>query len=157
LTALALPQGTTWRNIFFGVPNVSGAADVNENTLATIILPAGTMGANGILKIETFWDVNNNANAKTPRIKFGGTTILTGALASTSFFHDVRVIFNTTASAQRTFGFGGTGGWHTGGTSSSTMAVNTASDVTILMTVQKATAGDTMTLTAYSIDVCSRA
>jgi len=156
MAAVTIPQSVAWRNVFYGTPNVSGPADTNENTLVTLTLPAYTMGANGILKIESWWDVTNNANAKTPRIKFGGTAILTGSLASTAFFHDIRTVFNTAAAAQRVFPAGGTGGWHTAATASSTLAVNTAADVTILFTVQKATAGDTMTLVAYTVDVCTR-
>lgn len=157
MTALTIPQGYSWRTIFAGAPNTAGPNDTNENTLLTLTLPAYTMGPNGILRIETLWETNNNANAKTPRVKFGGTTLLTGTLASTAGFHDVRTVWNNNSnSAQRTYLHGGNGGWHTGSTAPTTMAINTAADVTILITAQLGTGTDTIKLTAYSVDVCQR-
>jgi hypothetical protein len=51
---------------------VSGAADTNENILATITIPAGAMGLNGILRVYADYTVTNNANAKTLRVRLSG-------------------------------------------------------------------------------------
>lgn len=44
----------------------------SETILATCTIPAGTLGLNSRVEIETTWSMPNNANSKTPRIRLGG-------------------------------------------------------------------------------------
>lgn len=131
---------------------VSAAADTAVNTLATYTLTANTMGSNGEIVVDQYWTVNNNANAKTTRVSFGGTNVQGQALASNAAAIERTVIRNRTASTQiaRPAAAGG-GGFGATTASITTLAVDTTADVTILITAQKGTAGDTMTLEGYSI------
>ncbi len=131
---------------------VSAAADTAVNTLATYTLTANTMGANGEIVVEQYWTVNNNANAKTTRVSFGGTNIQGQALASSAAAIERTVIRNRTASTQIARpAAAGTGGFGATTASLSTASIDTTADVTVLITAQKGTAGDTMTLEGYTI------
>jgi hypothetical protein len=137
---------------------VSGAADTNENALATITVPAGAMGVNGRLRITALWTVNNNANAKTARIRFSGasgTEYTSLNLASQASFSQQTYIANRGAANSQvgpannqTFG-----GWAATGTAVTTSAVDTTAATTVVISGQKATAGDTMTLESYLVEL----
>jgi hypothetical protein len=51
---------------------VSHTGDLNETVLATIPIPAGIMGLNGILRITSFFTVTANTNTKIVRARLGG-------------------------------------------------------------------------------------
>lgn len=51
---------------------VSHTGDANETILATIAIPAGIMGLNGILRVTSFWTVTASVNNKTLRHRLGG-------------------------------------------------------------------------------------
>lgn len=156
--ALITPvKGNTPISRYFDVCELVCPANTGENTLLTITLPAKILGKRGSIEIYSWWDCTNNVNAKTPRIKFGGTTLLTGVMASTAMFSDRRVIMNRNAwNSQRTFGYVGTGGWHTGSTASSTMAIDTSATVDVVFTAQLGVGTDTLTLQAYDIHITHR-
>lgn len=131
---------------------VTAPADTAVNTLATYTLPAGTMGVNGEIEVEAIFTVNNNANTKTPRLHFGGSNIAGQALASSAASVERWVLKNRTTSSQiGRPAAAGTGGYGATTASVSTLAIDTTAAVTILITGQKATAGDTMTLEGYTI------
>lgn len=50
----------------------SHTGDTNEAALATVTIPAGIMGANGIVRVTALWSCTNSANAKTARVRLGG-------------------------------------------------------------------------------------
>lgn len=51
---------------------VSHTGSVSETVLATISIPAGIIGASGILQVRSFWTVTANTNTKTARARLGG-------------------------------------------------------------------------------------
>lgn len=64
---------------------LSHTGDTNESTLATITIPAGSMGPNGRVsgKVSLSW--TNSANNKTAKLKLAGVTLDTyGPLASST-------------------------------------------------------------------------
>ena len=61
-------------------------ANTSENILVgPIVVPANCMGKYGELRIETLWDLTNNANSKTFRVRFGATGSGTGGSSYTAF------------------------------------------------------------------------
>lgn len=139
--------------------SVSGAADTNENTLATITVPANAMGANGAIRVWTLWTVNNNANSKTARVRFGGiggTQYMVLSLASTVTQQHV-ILFGNRNAANSQVGFNSgiatAFGITTGAVTTS--AIDTTSSTTIVITAQKGTGSDTMTLEAYLVELLS--
>lgn len=133
---------------------ISGPADTNENTLRAVTLPANALGVNGIARIWSLWSQTNNANVKTIRVKFGGTNVVAAAVTSTATFQHVTLIRNrNVANSQVFFAMSSASLFAPGGLNPTLAAIDTAADVQIIFTVQKATAGDTMTLEAYGIEV----
>lgn len=136
---------------------VTGAADTNENTLATITVPANTLGANGAIRVTVFWSVNNNGNVKTGRVRFSGaagTVYATHTLTSSTGGMLIATIQNANATnAQVGASVGHSFGGGFGGGGGATSAVDTTASTTVVITGQKATAGDTFTMTGYLAEV----
>jgi hypothetical protein len=139
---------------------VSCPVDTTEDVLVSIPIPAKVMGPNGSLRLTTLWTWSG-IGAKTPRIRFGGA-------AGTQYFNTqqnganlklriVAEIFNRGAFNSQV------GGGHlvvpdpsslinpvlVGATS----AVDTGVATSVVVSGQKVTAGDTMTLDAYLAEV----
>lgn len=134
--------------------SVSGAADTNENTLATIAIPAGIMGVNGILRVTTLWTVTNSVNNKILRTKLGSTDYGAVTVTTSVGYREQRQIHNrNSASAQVAFvqangaTFGGAAGSNVTGTE------NTANALNLLLTGQKASGGETLTLESYLVEL----
>ena len=136
---------------------VSVSATAAETTLATITIPASILGLNGSMQIHTTWSCTNSANAKTMRVRFSG--------GSGTIFQEVAVTANATLSM-----FCGISNKNSvsaqvgltpvnlpyGGASTvalATSSVNTNATQTIVITGEKATAGETLTLERYYIEV----
>ncbi len=132
-------------------------ADLNDNTLATISLPAGIMGANGVLEVITLWQVPNNANAKNGRVKMGGATWKDANLASTASCRDMCRIMNRGSQAVQICGVQSAVSFGTSSSNPVTGAVNTASAQTITITALRGAAGDSIKLEAYEIYVWPKA
>lgn len=139
---------------------VSCPADTSEDTLATITVPAGALGANGQLRIATLWSFTNNGNTKSTRIRYSGaagtkyheTTNWTTQLAvagsttianrnATNSQVGQTLISSTVASALNP------------ATAPVTSAVDTTAATTVVITGQKATAGDALTLESYLVEL----
>jgi hypothetical protein len=136
----------------------SGAADTNENALATITVPPGAMGLNGVLRISTLWTTTNNANAKTLRIRFSGaagTQYFSQNVASSLATGTIHLIANRgVANSQVGYPAGSAATvYGPSGNGVVTSAVDTAAATTIVISCQKATAGDTITLEGYTVEL----
>lgn len=141
----------------------SGAAaaltgSTSETALATITIAAGEMGANGFLRITTNWAHTNNANAKTLRVRWNGavgTAVMGVAAANQARTHSLTHIYNrNSASAQ----ISGTNAGNAAGYGQSTSAqvtdtIDTANAVDVVISGELASAGDTITLQSYVVEV----
>lgn len=126
-------------------------ADTSDNNLATVVIPANSMGPAGALRVWAHWTCTNNANAKTVRVKFGGSVLQNQGIASTPGVMLPVTILNRNATNSQ---IGVT--WQLGlfgGAATQTAAIDTTVDQSLLLNVQKATAGDTVTLEAYSVEL----
>lgn len=138
---------------------VSGPADTSENILATITVPAGAMGLNGRLRWEAHWTFTNSANSKTCRVRFGGiggSAYTSVAFTTTANFRDFKGLANRGASNSQisvadVFGPGSSFGGGTG--TVVTSAIDTSAATTLVITGQKASAGETITLESYLVEL----
>lgn len=132
---------------------VSAAADTNENTLATITVPAGAMGLNGIIRVFTLWTYTNSVNNKTLKVRFGGiggTTYLSVVPTTTAAFSTLTVIGNRgSASSQVGVADAAANVFSATTDAVTTSSVDTSASTTIVITGQKALAGETITLEQY--------
>jgi hypothetical protein len=134
----------------------SCGADTTEDVLATITVPASMMGIKGGVIITTLWSCTNNANTKTARIRFGGIggTAFQGiALASAASGRLACEIRNRSVTNSQVGPSTGNPGFGTGGSTITTAAVDTTADVSIVISGQKGTAGDTLTLEGYTVEI----
>lgn len=138
---------------------VSGAAatapaDTADNTLATISVPAGAMGPNGILRITTLWSHTNSANNKTLNVKFGGTSWLANIATTTSVTQNIVMIRNRGVTNSQV-GFMATTfqSFVTAAASAVTASIDTTTAQSITITGQKASAGETITLESYLVEL----
>lgn len=131
--------------------------DTTEDILATIVVPGGAMGKTGILRVSTWWSMTNNANVKTARVRLGGiggTQFMTLALASLLTAADTRFIMNRgAANSQIGNVVSLIGAWGSSAVALITGAIDTSIDQSLVITGQKATAGDALVLEAYLIDM----
>lgn len=136
---------------------ITSPADTNENTLATITVPANAMGPNGRIRVWETWTVNNNANVKTRRTKIGGASgsVFNSAnIASTVSQSCVSWIANVNNTAvQSGTAPGSSSGIGSSSSANDTAAVDTTAETTIVITAQKATGSDTMTLENYLVEL----
>ena len=138
------------------VVNASCDATVNENALATVTLPANTLGPNGSVEILATWAMTNSANNKTTRVRFSGaagTEFQNRIITTQSSSQQLTSISNAgAANAQCGMGLGSPGNGET--TNAIVVeAVDTTADTTIVISGQKASAGETLTLVKYRITV----
>ena len=139
---------------------VSCPVDTTEDILATINIPAGAMGLNGILRVQHAWTVTNSANNKILRVRLGGiggTQMASATLTTVATAFAVTHIANRGAAnsqvsppnASSTFlGF-------TAGSSSAlqTASIDTSAATTLVLTGAKASAGETLTLESYLVEL----
>lgn len=130
---------------------VTTPADTNENTLATITIPGGVIGANGRLVVEAYFNVTASTNSKTWRVRLGGTSLHNGVTTSATAVSvgTLAPIANRNSESSQV-GVGYTGN----GVSSAALptgTVDTTADQTLTITGQKATGAETMTLAQYTV------
>ena len=142
--------------------SVATTATTSEEVLATITIPANALGANGCIEIWTSWDYTNSANTKTLRIRAGG-------IAGTSLFSSSPTTTNTlmrpthwmnvnATNSQKTSSSSGQGG--SVGSSTGTLvttAIDTTASVNIVITGQKASSGETLSLEFYQVNLMYKA
>lgn len=158
---LSVPSGLVVLGL--GGAAITSPADTNENVLATVTVPAGALGPNGALRITSLWSFTSSANNKTPRIRLGGLsgTVYMGPTITTSvgLFQEVMIFNRGAANSQVGFAAASTsaGGWGLSSASANvTSAVDTAAGTTLVLTAQKASAGETLTLEAYLAELLPR-
>lgn len=134
---------------------VSGPADTAENILATVTIPAGAMGTNGRLRIESLWTITNSANNKIPRIRLGGiggTQFMGRVIGAAATFYNLFTIANRGVTNSQI------SNQANGDVTISTAAVvtgtiDTSAAQTLVFTGQKASAGETITLESYLVEL----
>lgn len=137
---------------------VAAPADLVENALATITVPAGAIGPNGQIRIRALISYTNNANSKTLRIRLGGiagTVLATEAGVTTQLSSEfIGAIANRNAANSqigRVDAFRGTGAATV--YPIVTSAVDTAVSTTIVITGEKTVATDAITLESVLVEV----
>lgn len=135
-----------------GAAGVSHTGDTVETTLATITIPAGAMGINGRIEVRCRWSFSGTAGTKTPRIKFGATTIVGTAAGATitAYRHNAEVANRGAANSQYTY-IEGMNSSAASLMTTGTAAIDTTAAVNIAITGQLAAAADTIKLESYQV------
>jgi len=131
---------------------------LTETSLATVNLPANTIGANGQVRIRAYWTCTNSANSKTLRIRFGTTGISSTAIASNavttiaSAMMLADVLNLNATNSQNTFAETARGSDGLVTTLFATSAIDTTVSENFYFTGQLANTGETITLVGYSVE-----
>jgi hypothetical protein len=153
--ALALKASiqSTWQVLGKGA-NVSHTGSTSETTLATISVPAGAMGPNGMVRVTAQASAAaNNANAKTLRLRFGSSAFQSVPLASTRTNRFSRLIANKgAANAQVSYPAGALSDGSVN-VAPATMAIDTSAAFDITLTIQLADGSDTVVLDQYLVEL----
>lgn len=127
---------------------------VNETTLATITIPAGAMGVNGVLRVSAQWSFTNNSDTKTINAYFGGVKFLGANQTTRASVHVLKCIRNRNSqSVQALESIAMLGPGTADASTTGSAAINTAVQQTITFTGQLGTSTDTITLEGYTIEV----
>lgn len=128
-----------------------------ETALATIPIPAGMLGTNGMLRVSCDWSTTNSANDKTLRIRLGGLagTVLTNTAFTTvaNAFHRMLIANRGVANAQIATTDRSRATDVVSTYEIFTAAVNTAVNVDLVITGQLESAGETITLENYLVEL----
>lgn len=132
--------------------------DVAENILASITVPGGSLGLNGILRFHARFVTTNTGNNKLLRWRFGGVGGIqyAGVTATTTIYPQMRgELQNRNSQAAQEGGYMGTLGATTFGSSGATNvgALDTSVDQQLVITCQKAVGADPASLEGYFVEL----
>jgi hypothetical protein len=134
---------------------VSLTGTTSETTMQTLSLNGGVMGPKGKLRVYIMFNVPNNANTKTLRLKTGGTAIWQLAVtAAVGAFAHVFVANMGSESSQITSLFNTTGFGGNTVTTNTTSTINTAADFVLTLTGQLGNSGDTLSVLGVFVEAC---
>ncbi len=150
-----------WRIIAHSAVAAALTGTTAETVLASIAIPAGAMGPNGVLRVTAQWTYTSSANNKTLRTRLGGGlsgTLFDAIVPTTNAFQRRQCDIQNRNAQNVQFappsayvaGFGtSTGAPLTG-------AVDTSAGQTLALTGQLASAGETITLESYLVELAFR-
>lgn len=124
-----------------------------ETTLVTLTIPAGVMGVEGGVEYRTVWTYPSSANNKTPRVKFGGNTVLSITATTTLTASDARRIRNRGSATAQVLSYtaGNSVGLGVVNATLGMLTVDTTVDVPLTLTAQLASAAETVILQSYEV------
>jgi len=130
---------------------------VTETALATITVPAGAMGLNGIIRVTPLFSYTNSANNKTLRVRLGGIggpAFLSNA-ATTTLLAQPIVLIRNRGVANSQVGFTAATFSSVGITTGAlaTGSVDTSAATTVVISGQLANTGETITLESYLVEL----
>lgn len=135
---------------------VTNGATVTEDTFVTTNLAAGAMGTNGLLRVKTWWTVTNSVNNKTMRVRFSGGagTIAASYVVTTApslvMVTEIQNANATGAQMMANFGLSSAG---IGINNPQRPSIDTSVATSVVITGQKALAGETITLESYIVEL----
>lgn len=130
-----------------------------ETTLATITIPAGSIGANGKVLVTTLWSCIGT-NTKNARVRLGGasgTVYSNPAITTQTGGRMVTEISNKNSASSQIGNGASASGTGFGSFALVTSSVDTSAATTIVITGQLTNTGETIALEGYSVQIIYRA
>ena len=160
-SAIFMSNGSHWLpvgEVLLFVDNVGATLTTvtTETVLSTFTLNKKLASPNMTIVVNSVWSMNNSANIKTPRVRFGGVAgteyVNTQIASNSSFQSECLIRFRNALNSQLGMSSTQWPAYSTGGgavvTSSVDVSVN---DADIVLTGQLANAADNITLRAYTV------
>lgn len=126
---------------------------LSETTLATIVIPAGVMGANGSLRVTLQWSCTNTANTKTAGVRLGGQSIRALALTNTASRPDIVMLTNRGATNSQVGVVASASAYSNSSATSPTYAIDMSQAQSLTITGTLTNTGETITLESYTVEV----
>lgn len=131
---------------------VPAPADTSENILATITIPAGALGPNGSMEVYALFSYTNGADDKIPRMRLGGisgTILHTRTQTTTDALETIVRFGNRNAQNSQVARNSGWAPYTSATNAPTTAAIDTSAQTTLVITGQKETGANTLTLEGY--------
>ena len=147
-----------WQVLAASAVAASHTGDTAKTTLATVTVPGGALGANGLLRITSLWSHTNSANDKTPRVELAGAQYYSATLTTTATSRMYRTIANRNSeNAQVGGASSGTFNWGSTTAALTTSSVDTSVDQDLVFSGQLADGGDFIALESYIVELLYQA
>jgi len=145
----------TWRILSASAVAATHTGNPAETTLATVTVPGGAMGPNGVLRITTTWSHTGSTNAKTPRVKFNGFEYCGLSINNAGHLGSQyqTIISNRNSATSQVGGPKNISGLGSSSQGPQTTTVDTSVDVDITMTASLSDAGESLTLERYIVEL----
>ncbi|HCK84821.1 MAG TPA: hypothetical protein DHW63_09990 [Hyphomonadaceae bacterium] len=146
----------SWRVLGRGGAGWSVTGTTTETTLASVSVPAGAMGPNGVLRVTSLWKYTNSANSKTLKVQMGGVNFINVTPTTTNSFQAITTIANRNAANSQvapSSSAAADGAMGTEGANPTTGAVDTAAAQTLSFKATLANTGETITLESYLVEL----
>lgn len=124
-----------------------------ETELATMTVKGGLMGANGKLLVYPLWSMTNSAGSKTFKVKLGGSICYQVSLTTYVSAASLVIIRNFNSESVQKTANGLSAGLGATTSAISATTVNTAASQDLVVTGQLSSAGDTMTLEGFLVEI----
>lgn len=130
---------------------------LTETALATIAIPAGAMGPNGILRITSVFSFTNSANNKTLRFRLGGiggTAFYDAVYTANQSILTTRIIQNRNSASSQVGGPSASiNAFGANASAPATGTINTAVAQDLVITGQMAALAETITLESFLVEL----
>lgn len=127
----------------------------NEVDTVDLTIPANTLEAGDVLRIDVLYSCTDNANVKRGRVKLGGSYIVDWNLASQADARkSISIFFEDTTTAKLFYKSTNVdNGVDSNALSSETTGIDTTADMTLAFATSINTDGDTMAVEGYVVEV----
>jgi len=128
---------------------------LSETTLATIAIPAGAMGVNGLVRVTADFSNTNSANSKIFTVRLGGQSFYSATVTTTAVFGCQARAMNRGALNSQIGGVQtvGSGGFGSTSTASASLSVDTSQAQNLTITGTLTNTSETITLAAYTVEI----
>lgn len=136
---------------------VTHTGNTSETVLATVTIPAGIMGLNGALRINSLWSTpGGSGNSKTCRIRLGGisggTVFAIANTTNLSIFDPSRIVHNRNSASSQSMRATNSSGGATSA-AAATLSVDTSVALDLVFTANLANSGESITLEEYMVEL----
>lgn len=146
-----------WYVVDKSAVRVAHTGSTAEVVFATVNIPAGALGPNGMIRVWALFSYTNNANVKTMRFRLGGalgTAFVETQNTTTASQPFQRIIQNRGSQASQVSGAASTGNSFAASASlPMTGTINTANAQDFVISGQLANAGDEIALESYLVEI----
>lgn len=123
-------------------------SSTSEEVLDTFLIRAGTLGVNSILQIEPLWTFTNSANNKIMKVRIGGVEIYSATRTTSVKEAPLIILANRNSLTLQIQPYDNT--YVTAGSGTpATYALDFSKNITVDITGQRASSGDTLRLEYY--------